>query len=343
MALKEQIVVVTGASAGVGRAVAAAYARRGARLGLLARGAAGLAAAERDCRALGATDVLAVECDVGDPAAVDAAASRVADTLGPPDVWVNNAMVSVFAPAWEIAPGEYRRVAEVNYLGTVYGTLAALRTMRPRGRGTIVQVGSALAYRGIPLQAPYCASKHAVQGFVDSLRAELLHDCPGVRVTMVQLPAVNTPQFSWVRTRMPRHPQPVPPIVQPEVVADAIVWAGDHAPRELNVGLPTIGTRIADVIAPGLVDRYLARKGYAAQQTGEPVDLRRWRDNVDKPVDVDRDFGAHGVFDDRSGDRSVAAWAVTHKPVVTAVALAGAGLAAATVSAAHRLLGRGQR
>ncbi|HEY2947123.1 MAG TPA: SDR family oxidoreductase [Micromonosporaceae bacterium] len=343
MAVTEQVVVVTGASAGVGRAVATAYARRGARLGLLARGAAGLAAAERDCRAFGAADVLAVECDVSDPAAVDAAAARVVATLGPPDVWVNNAMVSVFAPAWDIAPAEYRRVAEVNYLGTVNGTLAALRTMRPRRHGTIVQVGSALAYRGIPLQAPYCASKHAVQGFVDSLRAELLHDCPGVRVTMVQLPAVNTPQFSWVRTRLPRHPQPVPPIVQPEVAADAIVWAGAHAPRELNVGWPTLGTRLANAIAPGLLDRYLARTGYAAQQTGEPVDPRTRQDNVDKPLDAERDFGAHGVFDDRSSDRSVAVWAVTHKPLVTAVALASAGAAWVALSGRPRGAPRGLR
>jgi NAD(P)-dependent dehydrogenase (short-subunit alcohol dehydrogenase family) len=327
-----QTVVVTGASAGIGRAVAQAYAGRGARLGLLARGAAGLAAAEGDCRRLGAADVLTVQTDVADADAVDTAAGRIVDRLGEPDIWVNNAMVSVFSPAWETTAAEYRRVTEVTYLGTVHGTLAALRTMRPRGHGTIVQVGSALAYRGIPLQAPYCAAKHAIQGFVESLRAELLHDCPNVRVTMVQLPAVNTPQFSWVRTRLPRHPQPVPPIVQPEVAAEAIVWAGDHAPREVNVGMTTLKTRIADTLAPGLLDRYLARKGYAEQQTGQPVDLRTWRDNLYKPVDADRDFGPHGVFDDRASDHSAELWAVTHKPVMAAVALAGAG-AAATLTA----------
>jgi hypothetical protein len=193
-------------------------------------------------------------------------------------------------------------------------------------------VGSALAYRGIPLQAPYCAAKHAIEGFVESLRAELLHESSGVRVTMVALPAVNTPQFSWVRTRLPRHPQPIPPIIQPEVAADAIVWAGDHAPRALNVGWPTLETRIANTLAPGLIDRYLARKGYAAQQTGDPVDLRTWRDNVDKPVDAERDFGAHGVFDDRASERSLALWAVTHKPiVVAAVALAGTAAALGAV------------
>jgi NAD(P)-dependent dehydrogenase (short-subunit alcohol dehydrogenase family) len=335
VAAETQTVVITGASAGIGRAIAQAYARRGARIALLARGTAGLAAAERDCEDLGAAAVLAIQCDVADGAAVDLAGQHAAAELGPVDVWVNNAMVSVFAPAWEIPAAEYRRVTEVNYLGTVHGTLAALRQMRPRGHGTIVEVGSALAYRGIPLQAPYCASKHAIQGFVDSLRAELLHDCPGVRVTMVQLPAVNTPQFSWVRTRLPRHPQPVPPIFQPEVAARAVLWAADHAPREVNVGGPTLKTRLANAVAPGLLDRYLAKKGYAAQQTGEKVDLAQWRDNVDKPVDAEHDRGAHGVFDDTAKSHSAALWAVTHKPLVL-----GASLAAAASVTAQALLRR---
>jgi NAD(P)-dependent dehydrogenase (short-subunit alcohol dehydrogenase family) len=321
-------VVITGGSAGVGRATAQAYARRGDRIAVLARGQAGLAAAERECRDLGAGAVLALQCDVADGAAVDLAAEHVSATLGPVDVWVNNAMVSVFAPAWEITAAEYQRVIEVNYLGSVHGTLAALRQMRPRGHGTIVQVGSALAFRGIPLQAPYCASKHAVEGFVESVRTELLHDCPGIRLTMVQLPAVNTPQFSWVRTRLPRHPQPVPPIFQPEVAARAVVWASDHRPREVNVGSPTLKTRVANALAPGLLDRYLARKGYGAQQTGEPVDTGSWHDNIDRPADAEHDFGAHGVFDDRARRRSVALWAVTHKPAVAALA----ALAAATAS-----------
>lgn len=325
-------VVVTGASAGVGRAVAHAYAGRGARLGLLARGRAGLAAAAADCRARGAADVLAIECDVADPAAVDAAAGRIAAALGPPDVWVNDAMVSVFAPVWEVTAAEFRRVTEVTYLGTVHGTLAALRLMRPRGHGTIVQVGSALAYRGIPLQAAYCASKHAVQGFVDSLRAELLRDCPGVRVSMVQLPALNTPQFSWVRTRLPRHPRPVPPIVQPQVAAKAVVWAGDHAPRELSVGWSTIRTRVANALVPGLLDRYLARNGFEAQQTRAPVSQRTWQDNLDTPVDSDRDHGPRGAFDDQAAARSPALWAVTHKLTVGAGVLAVAAAAAATAN-----------
>jgi NAD(P)-dependent dehydrogenase (short-subunit alcohol dehydrogenase family) len=331
-------VVITGASAGIGRAIAQAYARRGDRIGLLARGQAGLAAAERECRELGAERVLALQCDVSDGAAVDLAAEHLATELGPVDVWVNNAMVSVFAPAWEITAEEYRRVTEVTYLGTVHGTLAALRQMRPRGHGSIVEVGSALAYRGIPLQAAYCASKHAIEGFVESLRSELLRDCPDIKVSMVQLPAVNTPQFSWVRTRLPRHPQPVPPIFQPEVAAHAVVWASDHRPREVNVGTPTIKTRVANALAPGLVDRYLARKGFDSQQTGEPVDLTRWHDNIDKPMDAERDFGAHGTFDDKAHKWSPELWAVTHKRAVAAAAVITA--ATASTPAIRYLLGR---
>ncbi|MEU4774275.1 SDR family oxidoreductase [Micromonospora sp. NPDC023644] len=318
-----QTVVVTGASAGVGRAIARRYAERGARLALLARGEAGLAAAERDCRERGASDVRTYRVDVADAGAVQQAADDVVHRFGGIDVWVNNAMVSVFAPAWEIPAAEFRRVTEVNYLGTVHGTLAALRHMRARGRGAIVQVGSALAYRGIPLQSAYCASKHAIQGFNDSLRAELLHDCPGVKLSMVQLPAVNTPQFSWVRTRLPRHPQPVPPIFAPEVAAKAIVWAADHGPRELNVGGPTWRARLGDVLAPGLLDRKLARDGYDSQQTETPIDPAAWRDNLDRPGDDERDRGAEGVFTDRARRRSAALWIGTHKPAVSGVALAG--------------------
>lgn len=309
-------VVITGGSAGIGRAVAHAYADRGARIALVARGAAGLAAAERDCRLRGATDVLPIACDVSDARAIDAVADLAADRFGGIDVWVNNAFVSVFAPTWEITADEFRRVTEVNYLGAVHGTLAALRHMRPAGRGTIVQVGSALAYRGIPYQAPYCATKHAIQGFVDSLRPELLRDYPGIRVTMVQLPAVNTPQFSWVRTRLPRHPQPVPPIFQPELAARAVLWAADHAPREINVGGPTLRARLGNSLFPGLLDRLLAWKGFDAQQTDEPVDPARWRDNVDAPLDEEADAGAHGEFDEVARRRSAALWAVTHKRAV---------------------------
>ena len=331
-----QVVVVTGASAGVGRATARAYAARGARLGLVARGAAGLAGAERDCLERGAESVLCFDVDVADPGASGEVADRVQRELGQLDVWVNNAMVSVFAPAWDISPEEYRRVSEVNYLGTVYGTLAALRHMRPAGRGTIVQVGSALAYRGIPLQAPYCASKHAIQGFVDSLRAELLAEYPEIRITMVQLPAVNTPQFSWVRTRLRQHPQPVPPIFQPEVAARAILWAADHGPRELNVGGPTVLTRVLDVVAPSLVERYLARYGKKSQQTGEPIDPKQWHDNLEEPQDEVVDRGAHGDFDGKATDRSPQLWMATHKGMVTAAAGTVAALAGSAIATMRR-------
>jgi NAD(P)-dependent dehydrogenase (short-subunit alcohol dehydrogenase family) len=325
-----QTVVITGASAGVGRAVAQAYAARGARLALLARGRAGLDGAVADCRARGASDVRAYQVDVTDADAVQSAADDVVAEFGGIDVWINDAFVSVFAPAWEIAPAEYRRVTEVNYLGTVHGSLAAMKHMRAAGHGAIVQVGSALAYRGIPLQSAYCASKHAIQGFNDSLRAELLHDCPAVTLSMVQLPAVNTPQFSWVRTRLPRHPQPVPPIYQPEVAATAVLWAADRGKREVNVGSATLLTRLGNIVAPGLLDRLLStqKQGYDAQQTNTPIDLATWQDNVDKPVDDAHDHGAHGIFDDKAKSYSVMLWATMHKPLVTGVLAAGLGAAA---------------
>ncbi|WP_306206495.1 SDR family oxidoreductase [Actinoplanes sp. RD1] len=328
-----QVVVITGASAGVGRAVATAYARRGARLALIARGTAGLEGASLEARAAGAADVRTFQLDVADDEAVFRAADEIAATWGGIDVWINDAMVSVFAPAWEISPAEYKRVTEVNYLGTVNGTLAALRHMRPAKHGTIVQIGSALAYRGIPLQAPYCASKHAIQGFNDSLRAELLHDGNKVKLSMVQLPAVNTPQFSWVRTRLPRHPQPVPPIYQPEVIAKAVLWAADKGKRELNVGGPTLKTRLGNIVAPGFLDWLLSRdkEGYQGQQTADPIDQAAWVDNVDKPADDVRDHGSHGVFDDQSRTSSVALWLTTHKPLVGAASAGLAGLAASAL------------
>lgn len=337
-----QTVVISGASAGIGRAVAQAYARRGARLSLIARGATGLSAAARECRDLGAQDVLTHRVDVADPAAVDRAAEASVARFGEVDVWINNAMVSVFAPVWETTAAEFRRVTEVTYLGTVHGTLAALRHMRPLGRGAIVQVGSALAYRGFPLQSAYCASKHAIRGFTDSLRPELLRYHPGIRLSMVQLPSVNTPQFSWVRTRLPRHPRPVPPIFQPEVAARAIVWAAEHGPRELTVGAPTLTIRVANVLAPRLLDRYLARpgKGFDAQQTGDPINRTTWRDNLDQPGDAGSDRGAHGDFDDRSRRRSSVLWAATHKPAMGTALLAGVGAARLVVTAARERVGR---
>jgi NAD(P)-dependent dehydrogenase (short-subunit alcohol dehydrogenase family) len=322
----DQIVVVTGASAGVGRATSNEYAGRGARLALLARGRAGLEGARREALSRGAAQVLAIPTDVGDAGQVDAAAQQVSDELGTPDIWVNNAMASAFGPVHELTAEEFRRVTEVTYLGVVHGTLAALRSMRPRNRGTIVQVGSALAYRGIPLQAPYCAAKHAIQGFHDSLRAELIHERSQVKTTMVQMPALNTPQFGWVRTRLPNHPQPVPPIYQPEIAARAIVWAAEHTPRELSVGAPTVFTILGQKLIPGVLDNYLAHHAVDGQQTDEPIDPDTWRDNLDSPVDDETDHGPHGIFGDRAHERSAQLWATTHKPHLAGAvgALAGA-------------------
>src|ERR671938_474508 len=260
-----EVVVITGASAGVGRATAIAFARRGAHIGLLARGHDGLEGARRDVEAAGGR-ALVLPTDVADPTQVEAAATQVEETFGPIDIWVNDAMASVFSPIKEMEPEEFRRVTEVTYLGYVYGTLAALKRMLPRDRGVIVQVGSALAYRGIPLQAAYCAAKHAIQGFVDSLRSELIHDGSNVRVTMVQLPAMNTPQFSWVKSRLPREPQPVPPIYQPEVGARAVYWAAHNERRELYVGWPTVKDIVGNQLEPAFADWYLAQTGYDAQQ-----------------------------------------------------------------------------
>lgn len=313
--------MITGASAGVGRAVARLYAARGASIGLLARGRAGLDAARREVEASGGR-ALVFQADVADAEAVEDAAARLEETFGPIDVWVNNAMASVYSPVIETPPEEFRRVTEVTYLGVVHGTLSALRRMRRRNRGVIVQVGSALAYRGIPLQAAYCAAKHAVQGFFDSLRAELLHDGSAVRMTMVQLPALNTPQFDWVKSRLPHRGQPVPPIFQPEVAAEAIVWAADHDRREIHVGLPTVVAVVGNKFFPALGDIYLGRTGYESQQTQEPEDPERPH-NLWEPVDGERDYGAHGRFDTRSHETSRQLWLTQHRTaVLAAVAVA---------------------
>jgi NAD(P)-dependent dehydrogenase (short-subunit alcohol dehydrogenase family) len=309
-----EVVMITGASAGVGRATAIAFARRGARIGLLARGRAGLEGAEQDVEAAGGKAVV-LQADVADPDAIERAATSLEDSFGPIDIWVNNAMASVFSPVKEMTPDEFKRVTDVTYLGVVHGTLAALRRMLPRDRGSIVQVGSALAYRGIPLQSAYCAAKHAIQGFCDSLRSELLHDHSHVRLTMVQLPAMNTPQFDWVKSRLPRKAQPVPPVFQPEVAADAIVWAAHHDRRELYVAMPTAAAIIGDKIASGLGDRYLAATGYDAQQTDEPEDPRRAH-NLWEPVDGDRDFGPHGRFSAVARSTSYEVWPAEHHGVV---------------------------
>ena len=298
-----RMVVLTGASAGVGRAAALAFARRRDRVALLARGSEGLAGAARDVEAAGG-GALVLPCDVSDAAAVDAAAARVEAELGPIDVWVNDAMTSVLAFVHETEAADIRRVTEVNYLGCVNGTLAALRHMRPRDRGVIVQVGSALSYRAIPLQAPYCGAKFAVRGFTDSLRTELMHEGSRVRVTMVQLPGLNTPQFTWVRTTLRRRPRPVPPVYQPEVAADAIVYAASHPRRELWVGRSTVAVIRGSQLVPGLADRYLARTNVEAQQTDQPLDPSR-PDSLYEPLDDREDRGVHGPFDDEASPRSL--------------------------------------
>jgi NAD(P)-dependent dehydrogenase (short-subunit alcohol dehydrogenase family) len=325
-----RVVVVTGGSAGVGRATARAFAREGAAVGLVARGSERLAAAKGEIESLGRRAV-AVQADVADAGQVEAAATEIEQTLGPIDVWVNNAMATVFAPITETTPDEFARATQVTYLGSVWGTMAALRRMQPRDRGVIVQVGSALAYRGIPLQAAYCGSKHALRGFLESLRAELLHDGSNVRLTMVQLPALNTPQFTWSRAKLPRVPQPVPPIFQPEVAADAVVWAAQHPQRQLLVGWPTVRAIVGNAVAPGLVDRILARVGYDAQQTDEPIDLAR-PDNLFAPVAGEQ--GAHGPFDERSRPRSLQLWARTHGGLLGGLA-AVSTLALAAQSGRH--------
>jgi NAD(P)-dependent dehydrogenase (short-subunit alcohol dehydrogenase family) len=326
------VVVITGASAGVGRAVARAYGARGACVGLVARGRDGLEAARREVEAAGGRAV-AVPADVAEAEQVEAAARATEEAFGPIDVWINNAMVSVFSPVAEMTAAEFRRVTEVTYLGYVYGTQAALRRMRARDRGVIVQVGSALAHRAIPLQSAYCAAKHAVLGFTESLRCELLHEGSRVRLTIVQMPALNTPQFSWVKSRLPRKPQPVPPIFQPEVAAEAVLWAADHDRPEVWVGSSTVTAIVADKLAARLADRYLAWVGYAAQQTDEPVEPGR-RDNLWEPVPGDH--GAHGTFEARAHGFSVQFWVNKHRRWAIAAAAAAGVLTAALVRDGRR-------
>jgi NADP-dependent 3-hydroxy acid dehydrogenase YdfG len=321
-----KVVAVTGASSGVGRAIARAFGEAGAKVALLARGRDGLDATAAELRAAGG-EALVLPVDVADAAAVERAADEVVARFGRIDVWVNDAMVSVFAPVHETRPEEYRRVTEVNYLGAVYGTLAALRHMRARNAGHVIQIGSALVYRSIPLQSAYCGSKAAMRGFTDSLRCELHHDRSRVKVSMIQLPAVNTPQFDVVRTRLPNHPQPVPPIYQPEVIAKAALWVAEHPVRELWVGWSTAKAIVGQFFIPGLLDRYLGRIGYRAQQAAEPVAPGR-PDNVEAPLPGER--GAHGDFDARARGRSLEVWLRRRRNL----------LAAATVGVAAVVLAR---
>jgi len=325
-----EVVVITGASAGVGRATAREFGKHGAKVALLARGEEGLEGAREEIEAAGG-EALAIRTDVADPEQVEAAAQRVERELGPIDVWVNDAIAVIFSPFKDIELQDFKRSTEVCYLGTVYGTKAALKRMLPRDRGTIVQVGSALSYRAIPLQSAYCGSKHAIRGFTDSVRTELMHDGSGVHITMVQLPAVNTPQFNVSKTNLPKHPQPVPPIYQPEVPARAIYWAAHQRRREVRVGLSSTLVITGNKLLPGLGDWYLAKTGYGSQQTDKPVDENR-PDNLYEPVPGDP--GTHGIFDEQSHEESPQLWATEHLGLL---ALAGgAGLLAAAALIGRR-------
>jgi NAD(P)-dependent dehydrogenase (short-subunit alcohol dehydrogenase family) len=328
-------VVVTGASAGIGRAIAREFGARGDRVALLARGKAGLDAAAAEVEAAGG-QAIAIPTDVAHYDEVERAAQQAEGEFGDIDVWVNDAFSSVFAPFHEISPEEYRRVTDVTYLGFVYGTMVALHRMRARDCGTIVQVGSALGQRSIPLQSAYCGAKHAVNGFTESVRTELMHDGSKVRVTVVQMPALNTPQFSWVLSRLPRHPQPVPPIYQPEIAARAVLYAAEHPNRkEYWVGASTVLTLLGQRIVPSLLDRYLARSGYKSQQTDQPS--RDSASNLWEPVDDEpgSDHGAHGEFDQQSHRVSPEWWLREHAMPLT-VAAAATVASAVGVAAARR-------
>jgi NAD(P)-dependent dehydrogenase (short-subunit alcohol dehydrogenase family) len=329
-----KVIVVTGASGGIGRATAVAFARRGDAVALLARGETGLAAAADDVRTAGGTP-LVVPVDMSDAGAVEAAADRVEAEFGPIDVWCNVAFSTVFARFADITADEWRRVTEVTYLGFVHGTMAALERMRPRNSGVVVQAGSALAYRGIPLQSVYCGAKHAIKGFSESVRTELQHEGSAVRLTVVNLPGVNTPQFDWVLNKLPQRPQPVAPVYQPEVAAEAIVHASEHAGRRVWwIGIPTVYTILGERFAPWLLDRYLARTAYKGQQSSQPA-TRSDPVNLWQPADGadGRDFGAHGRFDDRAWTRDPQIWAARHRGPLAA---AGAGVLAGAVALRRR-------
>ncbi len=323
-----KVVVVTGPGKGVGRAIARRFGRDGARVALLGRGEEALHAAEREIGE-GGGRALVLPCDVADAAAVESAAAATEEALGEIDVWVNNAMTTVFAFFDEISSEEFKRATEVTYLGTVWGTKAALARMLPRDRGTVVQVGSAMAYRGIPLQAPYCGAKHATKGFVESVRTELRNRDSKVHVTMVQLPGLNTPQFDHCRSKMDNHPMPVPPVYQPEVAADAVHWAAHHRRREIYVGVPTVYTVLGNKLAPWIAERYLARTAVDGQQTdGPPTDLNE-QGNLFEPEAGDP--GAHGRFDGMAHSHSVQWWASRHRRLLACAGLAGLASAAAAL------------
>ncbi|MEO9120487.1 MAG: SDR family oxidoreductase [Solirubrobacteraceae bacterium] len=327
-----EVVVVTGSSGGVGRAIAHAFAKRGAHVGLLARGEQGLSEAVAEVKSFGGK-AIAVPTDVADHEAVEAAAARVEEEFGPIDIWINDAMATVFARFVDIEPAEFKRATEVTYLGAVYGTMAALKRMSARDQGTIVQVGSALSYRAIPLQAAYCGSKFAIRGFTDSIRTELLHDKSNVHITMVQLPGVNTTQFNWCRSKLPKHPMPVPPIYQPEIPAEAVYWAAHHRRRELWVGYSSVQAILGNKLAPSFADWYLAKTGFSGQQMqNRPVSPNR-PDNLYEPV---QDKAAtHGLFDAQAKNTSPQLWAATHRPIMAGAATGIAAAAAAAMRLAR--------
>ena len=318
-----EVVAITGASAGIGRAVVQAFARRGAHIGLIARGEAGLEGARREVEQLGGR-AIAIPTDVADAEAVEAAATRIEAELGPIDIWINVAFTNVFAEFVDITPREYKRITEVSYLGFVHGTMSALHRMLPRDRGTIVQVGSALSYRSIPLQAAYCGAKHAINGFTDTIRTELIHNKSKVRITVAQMPAVNTPQFTWVENKLAHHAQPVPPIFKPEVAGEAVHWLAHHPrKREMYVGGSTAIVITGNKFFPGFGDWYLGKTGYKSQQTSQPHNPHQ-PVNLFEPADRERDYGAEGEFDNRQLTRSYEVWASEH--LTTLVAAAGVGV-----------------
>ncbi|MDD5579991.1 MAG: SDR family oxidoreductase [Methylobacter sp.] len=317
---KAQVIVITGAGAGVGRATAQEFARAGTRIGLIGRDRARLEQAANEVRNLGGEAVIGT-ADVADAAQVEAAAALVERTFGRIDIWINNAMATIYSPFEQISADDYKRATEVTYLGAVYGTMAALKRMKPLNRGIIIQVGSALAYRAIPLQSPYCGAKFAIRGFTDALRSELLHDRSKIRLTMVHMPALNTPQFDWGKNNMPKRPQPVPPIFEPEMAAKAIFWAASHQRREVYVGLPTVKVIWANKFIPGWIDRYLARSGYEGQQSSQPADPSN-PNNLWQAVEGD--FAAHGRFDKRAKSGELQLWATLYRePIAIGLLVAG--------------------
>ncbi len=328
-----EIVVVTGASGGVGRAIAHAFGKRGAHVALLARGEKGLEDCRREVEQLGG-QALVVPTDVADSEQVEAAAERVERELGPIDVWVNDAMATVFAKFIDVSPQEFTRATEVTYLGTVYGTMAALKRMTARDRGKIVQVGSALSYRAIPLQSAYCGAKFAIRGFTDSIRTELRHDKSKVQITMVQLPGVNTTQFNWCRSKLPDHPQPVPPIYQPEIPAEAVYWAAHHRRRELWLGYSAVEAIVGTKLSALAGDIYLARTGFSGQQIKDRPVSRDRPDNLFEPLP--EKAATHGIFDAQAKTRSPQLWAATHRSVIGGAAVAVAAAVGAGIGVARR-------